>query len=190
MQPQLDMESTILPNMLVGKLPFFFKILPKESEQISMAFFYNYVQSGYVPSILVLDASGKEIVNKSLKNKNGDGTYYCQTAVTLQKSQVYYIELFLGGRENIFSFSLCSKTLHPRNTHFVVTKHPSCTESGEQVSYCEFCGGISEIKEIPALGHTPGDWRTEAKATCALEGTKVRRCTICNIAVETETIPY
>lgn len=178
-----------------GEITVYFKFIPDNSERFNITYLCTFFpSSGGCPEFTILDENGKELASKAIdlgkyhQNKRYD---YKNTAttVTLEKNQTYYIKLYLGTRETLLNFSICSQNLHSQNEKFTTTKQPSCSETGEQVSYCEFCGGISETQEIPALGHKPGDWRIETKATCALEGTKVRRCTICNIAVETETIP-
>ena len=73
----------------------------------------------------------------------------------------------------------------------------TCTEAGTKAYlHCEICGKdfdadeceISEL-DIPALGHTPGEWLTDAAPTCTEEGSKHRICLVCGAVAETGTIP-
>ncbi len=93
----------------------------------------------------------------------------------------------------------------PANGHtpsdWIITRRPTCTEEGERIKKCTKCysmdeggetyGGyvILEKEAIPALGHTPGDWRTERYPTCTEDGEKSKYCTICRVKLETEAIP-
>ncbi|MBO4456434.1 MAG: hypothetical protein J5802_01800, partial [Butyrivibrio sp.] len=67
------------------------------------------------------------------------------------------------------------------------TQEPTCTEPGTQTQICTVCGDTIET-EIPALGHTPGEWVTEKEATCSEEGRNVRYCSVCGEPVETMVI--
>lgn len=42
---------------------------------------------------------------------------------------------------------------------------------------------------IPMKAHTPGEWEITEAATCTTDGTKVKKCTVCETVLETETIP-
>ena len=65
-------------------------------------------------------------------------------------------------------------------------KEATCTEpgyTGDEV--CTVCGEIvKKGEEIPAAGHTWGEWKVTKEATCFADGEKVRTCTVCG---ETET---
>lgn len=55
--------------------------------------------------------------------------------------------------------------------------------------YCKDCGEtFGEMIEIPASGHSYGEWAMVRKATCALEGLRRRTCGSCS-AAEEEAIP-
>lgn len=66
----------------------------------------------------------------------------------------------------------------------------TCTEAGHAAGVkCSVCGTIiSGMEEIPALGHTLGDY-VITHAVSGRDGTKTRTCSVCN-AIESETIPY
>lgn len=68
------------------------------------------------------------------------------------------------------------------------TKPATCTEDGTKETACtRNCGSVKEVP-IPATGHTPGEFRTEAYASCSSEGKKVADCTVCGEIARTETI--
>ena len=61
---------------------------------------------------------------------------------------------------------------------------PTCTEPGgyDTVVYCTECGEeISRVHtDLPALGHTYGEWETTKEATCTEDGSEHRFCEVCN----------
>ena len=65
---------------------------------------------------------------------------------------------------------------------------PTCTENGVVYRFCSTCKTI-ESKTVAALGHTVGEWETDAPATCTTEGKKHRSCVTCGVTIDTETIP-
>lgn len=66
----------------------------------------------------------------------------------------------------------------------------TCTEAGHTAgTKCSVCDTIiSGMAEIPATGHTWGDY-VITHAVSGRDGTKTRACSVCN-AIESETIPY
>lgn len=64
-------------------------------------------------------------------------------------------------------------------------KAPTCTESGyDAYDTCSRCG-YSTYHEIPAKGHSYGDWVVVKEPTASSEGLKTRTCSICG---DTETV--
>ena len=64
-------------------------------------------------------------------------------------------------------------------------KAPTCTESGhEAYDTCSRCD-YSTYHEIPAKGHSYGDWVVVKEPTTTSEGLKTRTCSICG---DTETV--
>lgn len=61
---------------------------------------------------------------------------------------------------------------------WTVEKEASCTEAGEKKGVCSVCG--SEFTEdLPALGHSWGDWETVTEPTVDSEGLEQRKCGRC-----------
>ncbi len=70
----------------------------------------------------------------------------------------------------------------------VVEERPAtCLEPGYQMKVCSICGYQSG-EEIPAKGHSWGEWKVTKDATCSAEGQKTHACTVCG-ATETQSIP-
>ena len=68
-------------------------------------------------------------------------------------------------------------------------KEPTCTEpgyTGDEV--CIDCGEIGKRgTEIPAKGHSWGEWKTTKQATASEPGTEQRTCTVCGAKEERAT---
>ncbi len=65
-----------------------------------------------------------------------------------------------------------------------VAQAATCTAVGKGNRYCTVCG-YKDTYDIPATGHTPGDWQIQTYAKLSKAGTKVRKCTKCGTTVET-----
>lgn len=72
-------------------------------------------------------------------------------------------------------------------TESVITE-ATCVAAGEQSVTCDKCG-FEWTEEIPATGHTAGDWEVTKEATCAEEGKRVKKCTVCAELLEQEALP-
>ena len=68
----------------------------------------------------------------------------------------------------------------------VVESEPTCTQDGMQTRTCAICGAAEGV-DIPALGHSFGDWTVTKQATCTAEGSRERTCKTCGY-VEKQTI--
>lgn len=62
----------------------------------------------------------------------------------------------------------------------------TCTTPGKtEGSHCERCGTVlTEQKEIPATGHSFGDWVVEKQPTVFEDGMKAQTCAVCGARVE------
>jgi hypothetical protein len=71
-------------------------------------------------------------------------------------------------------------------TDIVVIVEPSCTDDGEQSGVCTECGqSVSEA--MSKTGHTGGEYVVETKVTYNSAGQKVKRCTVCDEIMGTES---
>ena len=77
---------------------------------------------------------------------------------------------------------------HSSTTEYT-TVNPTCTTNGMKETRCDSCDAILNTEEIPATGHTLGNWIVTREATPDAEGLKEQRCTSCNAVITTETIP-
>ena len=70
-----------------------------------------------------------------------------------------------------------------------IKREPTCLETGVKLIHCatEACPEVKE-EEIPALGHTWGEWKMEKEATCLEKGVRSRTCSVCQVK-ETEATP-
>ncbi len=78
---------------------------------------------------------------------------------------------------------------HDYATEFTEDTAATCTTVGSKSKHCSRCESTTEVTEIPANGHSYGEWQTVTEATCTAEGAKERTCTVegCGIKEE-ETI--
>ena len=68
------------------------------------------------------------------------------------------------------------------------TQSPTCTEPGEITYKCTVCKTANRTEEVPALGHTDGEWITDVEPTCTTEGSKYQVCATCGETIKTEVI--
>ena len=86
-----------------------------------------------------------------------------------------------------FVFNACNSDNHPHELKKVERKEPTCTEPGLKEGVCSVCGEKA-TEEIPALGHSFGEWTVVKEATETEEGLKERTCSVCG-EKETQVIP-
>ena len=67
---------------------------------------------------------------------------------------------------------------------FIESVAATCTEAGHTAGVqCSRCGLVeSGVTEIPALGHSYGNWTQTKAPTCTAKGTETKTCTRCNAA--------
>lgn len=107
--------------------------------------------------------------------------------VSVTIKNLYYTD----GNESSDMVDLTAKVTinHPTDKRVeTVAKEPTCTEKGTKSVKCGECGADLGTEEIPALGHTAGDWKVTKEATCTEKGSKEQRCTVCGEVVKTEEI--
>lgn len=78
---------------------------------------------------------------------------------------------------------------HTFNGKTEIVKEADCTREGTQRVYCSFEGCTAyQDTQIPAKGHTLGEWSVVKEATCTEAGTMENYCTVCKALAETRTI--
>ena len=102
----------------------------------------------------------------------------------------------LKGGYTLYKCSVCGDeykdNLTPLLGHSMVEvgeKPATCTEAGHTAGVqCSRCGLVeSGVTEIPAIGHSYGNWTQTKAPTCTAKGTETGRCTRCN-ATETRDV--
>lgn len=78
-----------------------------------------------------------------------------------------------------------SAEIHKHTYAEKIVKEPSCCETGEKVYAC-ICGDEKDTEEIPALGHTPAEWKTLEAPTCTENGKEESVCSVCNESLTRE----
>lgn len=79
-------------------------------------------------------------------------------------------------KENGFDYEFIDHSEHIYTE--VVTKEPTCTETGSKTLTC-ICGD-TKVEYIPATGHNYStEWTIDQEATCTENGSKSHHCTIC-----------
>ncbi len=74
---------------------------------------------------------------------------------------------------------------HIHDYTWTTDKEPTCTDPGQETGVCA-CGD-TVIREIPATGHSFGEWTTITAATCTKDGREARGCAKCKL-IETREI--
>ena len=68
---------------------------------------------------------------------------------------------------------------HAWDTDYTIDKEPTCTESGSKSIHCTKCNATQFSTEIPALGHSFGEWTDVISQTCGGDSYSVRTCSVC-----------
>ena len=66
---------------------------------------------------------------------------------------------------------------------------PTCTERGFTKYTCSVCGDSYTSDNVPAKGHTDGEWKVTKQPTTKAEGEKSLFCKDCGKVIKTESIP-
>ena len=65
---------------------------------------------------------------------------------------------------------------------------PTCLETGVLRRVCSVCNTARD-EELPATGHTAGEWQVTIAPTCTEEGLRRMNCAACGENMEAETVP-
>lgn len=126
-------------------------------------------------------------LNNILIVRNG----YSVSSFDVLRGETIYISFKRGsGIDSInFQFSICNSRHHQIGKLQRTTQEPTCTEPGKLATYCTLCNQPCEYTDIPALGHQPGAWKTEAAQNCEESGRSVQYCSVCGEELAAESIP-
>ncbi len=67
-------------------------------------------------------------------------------------------------------------------------KVPSCVEEGRFAVLCEDCKRFLRFIDIPAIGHTPGEWIVTTEPTEFIVGIETQYCLVCGEVIATRAI--
>lgn len=72
-------------------------------------------------------------------------------------------------------------TAHIWSDTYTVQLAPTCTATGLETRLCTACSAIDpdSYREIPANGHSFGEWTMDADSSCTEGGSESRTCTVC-----------
>jgi len=75
-------------------------------------------------------------------------------------------------------------------TNYVSDGNATCTD-GTKTAYCNYGCGTKDtvVDEGSARDHVSSDWIIDSDATCTINGSKHKECTVCEAVIETENIP-
>ncbi len=76
---------------------------------------------------------------------------------------------------------------HEYSTEWTVDKEPDCTHTGLQSHHCIRCDAKQNVTEIPAKGHSYGEWEIITEPTPFEEGERQRTCSVCGF-IEKEVL--
>lgn len=134
---------------------------------------YDYTGSPVYPIITVIDSSGKELGNESYDILYpSDCTSAGKHVITLKLKGDY-----TGTKNTTFAI------VKHQYSEWIVTKEPTCTETGEKEKHCSDCGKI--IKEsIPITHIWDSKYTVDKEATCTTAGSESIHCTKCDAIKE------
>ena len=90
------------------------------------------------------------------------------------------------------AFAVETECTHPnlKENNWIVTKAPTCTESGTKEQECKSCKKVVEYTIAPDTeAHLLDAWEQVASSSCSQTGLKVRKCVYCEKVIESEVIP-
>ena len=160
--------------------------------------YYDYLFDS-VPSILCLTENAEQDTLSVAKHELEitEGTLTCTSNGTRDI-------IHCGHCDNYFTSPECAEVIsekeakkevlatgsHTWDTSFTVDQAPTCTEPGKRSVHCKYyeeCHGAKYEIEIPATGHSFGEWETVSSPNCTDKGSRKRECSACRY-VETEDL--
>ncbi len=68
-------------------------------------------------------------------------------------------------------------------------KEATCTADGvSEGKHCSVCKEVLIAQEVIPAQHKPSDWQVFKKASCDIDGLRIKTCTVCNERLDSETI--
>ena len=129
------------------------------------------------------------------RDRNGDGKVDIQDQfrvvfeVKNPDGAIIYSDSYTG-----FDAALLGKPWTIRNApetsqHFTLTVHAYGYDSGSGTHSILVYSSSNTHYQIQISHNSRTDWITTVEPTCTAEGTRIKRCTVCNAVVQTEQIP-
>ena len=70
-------------------------------------------------------------------------------------------------------------TGHDWEADYTVDVEPTCTVAGSKSIHCKKCDAKKDVTEIPANGHSYGEWVTIVAPKCQEKGMRMHTCSVC-----------
>ena len=141
-------------------------------------------ESGYMKKICSVcgkeDTAGTKEFPKLEQHKYGEKTYVKEATCTQKGIYTQVCELCgetVSKEEKTFPHDFMSDSVAA-----------TCTEAGYTRQICKVCQTVANYEVVPATGHTYGEWNITKEATCTVDGSRMRSCTVCG-ETETKVIP-
>lgn len=170
----------------------------------SIAFHFPIVTNENRHWLEVFDENGHYIKSTEYANENDEFT----TWIDFNNDERLYIQvIFLTGswsenRDAVFSICLENTSdeehFEERSTHIWESVRPdravvleaTCYQEGIHVDkQCALCGRYGQLRKVPAIPHSAGDWVTEETPTCEASGMQARYCSVCGERISEKAIP-
>jgi uncharacterized protein YkwD len=155
---------------------------------------YDYVNVNTSSALYTIDQTYQaKIVNTKNTNKTSAAanaavnTTSSTAAKTTDAATANTIDPVTANTTSSAASTPDARNTIPHNYVNVITKQPTCTETGIRTYTCAACED-TYIEFIPAAGHDNGAWH-EQPATTTHTGLKVRACTKCGAVLESIVIP-
>ena len=173
--------------------------------------YYPYDESGHAHKCTNADCDENDTIQPH--NNDGDSCEVCGYVYHICGQSMEHIDSVIGscvarGRKAYYKCS-CGKLYFDKTAHTIINDiseietsfgaHQSvlipsvpatCTNRGTtEYSLCTLCKiHLTDSKEIPATGHSFGEWTTTLEPTDFVDGSKIRTCSVCQ-KVEIASVP-
>lgn len=176
-----------------GTTYYYFNVVGRGKMKIDVSVTKTNGNSGASYGHFHIYNSDKALINNTgfsvSSLKVGSTKYYSITQELTTGTYYFVVECHNDGQTvNKMKISTSFECSH-ESTSDTVTRKPTCSAVGEQVTTCRDCSEKIRVTELEKLPHTlPDEWETTREATCAKEGERIKKCTVCGETAETEVI--